>query len=66
MLISIAGPLIGITTHPASAPAWAEVDELQALIDQAEEQAGGLPVIVPFGLGGDALRGVCARLDGLL
>jgi len=59
-------PLIGITTHPPSAPDWAELGELRALIVQGVERAGGLPVIVPLGLGADTLRGLYQRLDGLL
>lgn len=59
-------PLIGITTHPPSAPDWAELGELRALIVQAVERAGGLPVILPLGLSPDTLRGLYRRLDGLL
>lgn len=59
-------PLIGITTHPPSAPDWSALGELRAWIIQAVERAGGLPVIVPLGLGFETLRGLYQRLDGLL
>ena len=60
-------PLIGITTHPSSAGADA-ADQLpaqQAYVD-AVARAGGLPVVIPLGLGEHTLRALFTRLDGLL
>ncbi len=59
-------PLIGITTHPATAPDRAALDTLLDSIAQCVERAGGLPLLIPLGLSEPTLRALYARLDGLL
>lgn len=59
-------PLIGITSHSPQSPDRAALDTLLAQIVQGVERAGGLPLIIPPGATDDTLRGVAARLDGLL
>lgn len=59
-------PLIGITVHPDDDPDRANLDRLLAQIVQGVERAGGAPVLVPLGLSETTLRGLFARLDGLL
>lgn len=60
-------PLIGITTHPSSAGAdSADQHAAQQAYVDAVARAGGLPVIIPLGLGGHTLRSVFLRLDGVL
>lgn len=59
-------PLIGITLHPDEDEDRRNLDELLALITQSVARAGGLPVWVPLGLSEAALRGLYARLDGVL
>lgn len=59
-------PLIGITLHPDEDEDRQNLDELMAMITQSVVRAGGLPVWVPLGLSEAALRGLYARLDGLL
>jgi putative glutamine amidotransferase len=59
-------PLIGITTHPPTAPDWASLGALRQMIVRSVERAGGLPVIVPLDLGRERLHALLARLDGLL
>ncbi len=60
-------PLIGITTHPSSAGADPadQFPAQQAYVD-AVARAGGLPVVIPLGLGEHTLRALFTRLDGLL
>ncbi|MBI3763764.1 MAG: gamma-glutamyl-gamma-aminobutyrate hydrolase family protein, partial [Chloroflexi bacterium] len=43
-----------------------ELDLLLDLIVQSVERAGGLPVLIPWGLTDESLRGLFARLDGVL
>jgi putative glutamine amidotransferase len=59
-------PLIGITTHANDAAHRAELDRLSAQIIAGVEQAGGLPVLIPAGVSEAALRGIFARMDGVL
>ena len=59
-------PLIGLTMHSPADPDREELDLLLGNIEQSVERAGGLPVLIPFGLGGATLRGLYARLDGVL
>ena len=59
-------PLIGLTTHPVTDPDRAELDLLLDNITRCVERAGGLPVLIPLGLSEDTLRGLYARLDGVL
>lgn len=59
-------PLIGITTHASDAEHRAALDRLTAQIVQGIAAAGGLPVLIPPDLDEPALRGIFARLDGLL
>ncbi len=59
-------PLIGITQHPITSPDRAELDELVDDIVHAVERAGGAPVLIPLGLADATLRGLYARLDGVL
>jgi putative glutamine amidotransferase len=59
-------PLIGITIHPVTAPDRADLDTLVEAIVQCVERAGGLPLLIPLGLGETTLRNLFARLDGLL
>ncbi len=42
-------PLIGITTHPKSAPDRAVLDQLLEMIIASVERANGLPMIIPLG-----------------
>ena len=58
--------LIGITTHPTSAPDWPALGLFRELMVRAVEKAGGLPVVVPLGLEAASLRRLFARLDGVL
>lgn len=66
MTLTPPAPLIGITTHSPTAPDWAELGLLRDLIVQSVEAAGGLPVIIPLGLGAATLPAVLTRLDGVL
>ena len=59
-------PLIGITTHPKSAPDRAVLDELLEMIIASVERANGLPMIIPLGLNENTLRELYARCDGVL
>lgn len=59
-------PLIGITTHAGDAEHRAELDRLLAQIVAGVEHAGGLPLLIPPGLAQTTLRGIFARIDGLL
>jgi putative glutamine amidotransferase len=65
-------PLIGITAFSNSVPStpstpWTTMRSAanQQYID-AVAAAGGAPVVIPIGLGGEALQRIYARLDGLL
>lgn len=66
MIITRPPPLIGITTHSPTAPDWAELGLLRDLIVQSVAAAGGLPVIIPLGLGAPTLQAILGRLDGVL
>ncbi len=59
-------PLIGITTHGPHDPIRAELDRLLAQIVAGVAQAGGLPLLIPYGLAGEPLTGLLARIDGVL
>jgi putative glutamine amidotransferase len=59
-------PLIGITIPPKTAPDRAELDSLLEAILRGVEKAGGLPLLIPFGLAEGTLRELYTRLDGLL
>ena len=59
-------PLIGITTHPATAPDREELDQLLGLIVAAVERAGGAPVLIPLGLADATVQTLLGRLEGLL
>lgn len=59
-------PLIGITTHPTTAPDRKTLDRLLAEIVAAVARAGGLPVLIPAGVATTTLSGILARVDGLL
>jgi len=59
-------PLIGITTHASDAEHRDALDRLTRQIVQGVEAAGGLPVLLPPNLSAAALRGLFARIDGLL
>lgn len=60
-------PLIGITTHPSSAGSdSADQSPAQQAYVDAVSRAGGLPVIIPLGLGEHTLRALFIRLDGVL
>jgi putative glutamine amidotransferase len=59
-------PLIGITTHPKSAPDRAALDQLLEMIIASVERANGLPMIIPLGLSEKTLRELYARCDGML
>jgi len=59
-------PLIGLTTTlPTSKSSGPLADRIQAYV-RAVERAGGLPLLVPYGLSDDTLRALYRRLDGLL
>ncbi len=59
-------PLIGLTTTLPSQPSSGELaDQIRAYV-QAIESAGGLPVLIPFGLPVATLRSLYERVDGLL
>ncbi len=62
----MSAPLVGITIPPKTAPDRAELDSLLDAIVSSVEHAGGLPLLIPLGLGEATLRGLYARLDGLL
>lgn len=64
--MTVSRPLIGITTHPRSAPDLAGLDLLLDWIARSVERAGGLPLFIPLGLNADSLRALFARLDGIL
>lgn len=59
-------PLIGITIPPKTAPDRDELDSLLEAIVLGVERAGGLPLLIPFGLNDATLRALYGRLDGLL
>jgi len=59
-------PLIGLTTHATTDPDRAELDILLAMIVRGVERAGGLPLIIPFGVDEATLRETYARLEGVL
>ena len=61
-------PLIGITTDSPASPDRADLDWLHSRIVQAVATGGGLPVVIPPGLAGAALRGLgrADRLDGVV
>ena len=59
-------PVIGITVHPVTAPDRNVLDLLLAGIVRGVERAGGLPVLIPLELREETLRGLFARLDGVL
>ena len=59
-------PLIGITTHATTESDRETLDRFLDQIIRGVEEAGGLPVLIPMGLHEATLRGVFARLDGLL
>ena len=59
-------PLIGLTTTlPTSKSSGPLADRIQAYV-RAVERAGGLPLLIPYGLPTDTLRALYARLDALL
>jgi len=59
-------PLIGLTTTlPTSKSSGPLADRIQAYV-RAVELAGGLPLLVPYGLDGATRRALFERLDGLL
>jgi putative glutamine amidotransferase len=59
-------PLIGLTTTlPTSKSSGPLADRIQAYV-RAVERAGGLPLLVPYGLDGATRRALFERLDGLL
>ncbi len=59
-------PLIGLTTTlPTSKSSGPLADRIQAYV-RAVERAGGLPLLLPFGLDPATLRALYQRLDGLL
>ena len=61
-------PLIGITAAIAKSvhPPYAEMYMIGRKYVDAIETAGGIPLMVPHNLGGDSLRVLFDRLDGLL
>lgn len=59
-------PLIGVSVHPVTAPDRNVLDLLLAGIVRGVERAGGLPVLIPLELGEETLRGLFARLEGVL
>ena len=59
-------PLIGLTTHATTDPDRAELDVLLAMIVRGVERAGGLPLIIPFGVDEATLREIYERLEGVL
>lgn len=62
----MSSPLIGVTVHPKTAPDRADLDTLLEGILQGVERAGGLPLLIPPGIGENTLRNLYTRLDGLL
>lgn len=59
-------PLIGITTGSRVDERGWRYSEIYIEIGRAVEQAGGLPLAIPNGISEDTLRGIYARLDGVL
>jgi len=66
-------PLIGISTEPSSDPrrerpfkTGHRFDYLLATYPALVRRAGGLPLLLPVGAGGDEAQEALARLDGLL
>ena len=60
-------PLIGIATGTRQAPDTGAVFvALRPTYIHAVEKAGGVPVVVPAGVGKDALRRIYERLDGIV
>ncbi|HHH42403.1 MAG TPA: gamma-glutamyl-gamma-aminobutyrate hydrolase family protein, partial [Chloroflexi bacterium] len=61
-------PLIGITTahRQRRHPPPVTLAAIPATYVQAVVQAGGVPILIPLGVGEDALAVLISRLDGLL
>lgn len=59
-------PLIGLTTHATTDPDRTELDVLLAMVVRGVERAGGLPLVIPFGVEEATLREIYTRLDGVL
>lgn len=64
----VSQPLIGVTTERTLSKSKQPTEQfvLTSAYVQALRQAGALPVLIPLGLDDDALRGLFARLDGVL
>jgi putative glutamine amidotransferase len=62
----MAVPLIGITTGRTTSSRGVPLNSLPEAYLQAVSQAGGTPVMIPLGLGGEQLAQVLRRLDGLV
>ncbi len=58
-------PVIGITTRDSKSRGGAAVMLLRTYVD-AVARAGGVPVLIPAGLGAEATRLLYERLDGVL
>lgn len=59
-------PLIGVTTAAVVEPNGLVYNRAYNMITRAVVRAGGLPVLIPTGLGEDDLRDLYERLDGIL
>jgi putative glutamine amidotransferase len=59
-------PLIGITTHGPHDPYRSALDTLLVGIVAGIERAGGLPVLIPYGMAMEVVYATVERLDGLL
>ncbi|MFN8439974.1 MAG: gamma-glutamyl-gamma-aminobutyrate hydrolase family protein [Caldilineaceae bacterium] len=59
-------PLIAITSHSPNDPYRAPLDELLAGCVAGIEQAGGLPLLIPYGIAEQTVQEIVARCDGVL
>ncbi len=59
-------PLIGISTHAHNDPIANELNKLVSDAARGVEKAGGLPVLIPYGLNNASLLALSTRLDGVL
>lgn len=59
-------PLIGITTHSSTDEYRAPLDQLLAGIIAGVERAGGLPLLIPYGIDEEYVYEIAEQLDGIL
>lgn len=62
----MSAPLIGLTTYSFTNKSGSPQFAINQAYVRAIEQAGGCPVLIPFGLGVEQLETLLERLDGIL